>query len=124
MIRKKVEEPTKNLTLQDIVDSKTDELVENATSSDLVSMIAMSQLTNLDNTKVITRLKIEQVPILTKLYLFADVLGIKFTKNIADNIAHLQISINGRGRNELVRVVNQSVGKEEEIYKGRKEIFR
>ena len=95
------------LTLQDLISNKTEELIENE-GSDLVSLIAIAELTNLKKLKTITRLKPEQIPIITKLYLYSDRFGIDFMKQFANNIAELQISYHGLGRKELVNVVNQA----------------
>ena len=122
----KVKEKEQHLTLEDLINEKTEQAVTDGTSSDLVSLIAIKELTDLNKIKVITRLKIEQVPIITKLYLFAETFNVPFMKNVADNISQLQISIGGLGRRELVRVVNQA---QPEIIEKRglfakKEVFR
>jgi len=102
---KKVKED--KLKIDELLKENISEQLENG-SSDLVSLIAISELTNLDKLKVITRLKEEQVPILTKLYMYAETFNIPFIKNMADNILQLQISIRGLGRKELVNIVRES----------------
>lgn len=92
-------------------------------NNDLVALIAVSELTNLDKIRTISRLKPEQIEIITKLELFSDVFKIPFTKNLANKIMETQISINGLGRKELIKLVNQ---RENDIILPRKnkDIFR
>lgn len=75
--------------------------------NDKISMMALSELLNDKRLKTISRVKPEQVPILTKLYMFSDIFGDSFTKNLANNILKLQISINGLSRREMVQLVQQ-----------------
>ena len=102
---KKVKE--EKLKIDELLEENINEQLENG-SSDLVSLIAISELTNLEKLKVITRLKEEQVPVLTKLYMYAETFNIPFVKNMADNILQLQVSIRGLGRKELVNIVRES----------------
>lgn len=124
MIKNKKIKEEDNLTLEELLDDKTNDIISNAETNDLVSLIAISELTNIKKMKVISRIKYEQVPMLTKLDLFADTFGISFVKNLADNILQLQVSINGYGRKELVNVVNQSTNNISDIKNIKKEIFR
>lgn len=80
---------------------------ESESVSDKVSMLAINELLDLNKLKTISRIKVEQTPILTKLYLFSDVFDTPFTKDLADYILQLQISVNGLGRKELVSLVQQ-----------------
>lgn len=75
--------------------------------SDRISLMAIQELLNHKKLKAISRLKIEQVSHIAKLYLFSDTFGNKFAKSLADNILNLQISINGLGRKELVNLVQR-----------------
>jgi len=119
---KKVKED--KLKIDELLEENISEQLENG-SSDLVSLIAISELTNLDKLKVITRLKEEQVPILTKLYMYAETFNVPFVKNMADNILQLQISIRGLGRKELVNIVRESTPTEvKRGLFGRKDVFR
>lgn len=119
---KKVKED--KLKIDELLEENISEQLENG-SSDLVSLIAISELTNLDKLKVITRLKEEQVPILTKLYMYAETFNIPFIKNMADNILQLQISIRGLGRKELVNIVRESTPSEvKRGLFGTKDVFR
>jgi len=112
------------LKIDELLEENISEQLENG-SSDLVSLIAISELTNLDKLKVITRIKEEQVPILTKLYMYAETFNIPFVKNMADNILQLQISIRGLGRKELVNIVRESTPSEvKRGLFGTKEVFR
>lgn len=115
----------KKLTLDELIDNSIEEQVEN-NPSDLVSLIAIKEITNLDKLKVISRVKQEQVPILTKLFLYSETFNIPFVKNIADNILQLQISIYGLGRKELVSIVNTSnqMTEQPKSILGKKEVFR
>ena len=112
------------LKIDELLEENISEQLESG-SSDLVSLIAISELTNLNKLKVITRLKDEQIPLLTKLYMFAETFNIPFVKNMADNILQLQISIRGLGRKELVNIVRESAPPETK--RGlfdRKDVFR
>lgn len=116
----------KNLTLHDLISEKTEEAIEEG-SSDLVSLIAISELTNVEKIKLVSRLKQEQISTLTKLELFADTFDIPFMKSLANNIMQLQVSLNGYGRRELVSVVRQSaeeVQVRRGLFGGKKEVFR
>ena len=95
------------LKIDELLEENISEQLESG-SSDLVSLIAISELTNLEKLKVITRLKDEQVPLLVKLYMYAETFNVPFMKNLADNILQLQISIRGLGRKELVNIVRES----------------
>lgn len=119
---KKVKED--KLKIDELLEENISEQLENG-SSDLVSLIAISELTNLDKLKVITRLKEEQVPILTKLYMYAETFNVPFIRNMADNILQLQISIRGLGRKELVNIVRESTPSEvKRGLFGTKDVFR
>lgn len=112
------------LKIDELLAENINEQLENG-SSDLVSLIAISELTNIEKLKVITRLKEEQVPLLTKLYLYAETFNIPFVKNMADNILQLQISIRGLGRKELVNIVRESTPPEvKRGLFGTKDVFR
>jgi len=119
---KKVKED--KLKIDELLEENISEQLENG-GSDLVSLIAISELTNLDKLKVITRIKEGQVPILTKLYMYAETFNIPFIKNMADNILQLQVSIRGLGRKELVNIVRESTPTEvKRGLFGTKEVFR
>ena len=98
-----------NLDLQTLLSERQEESINTATAGELVSLIAMNELTNRDNIKLTSRIKEEQVLILTKLNLFSEIFDIDFVKSLANNILELQVSIKGLGRKELVRVVNSSI---------------
>ena len=112
------------LKIDELLEDNINEQLESGTS-DLVSLIAISELTNLDKLKVITRIKEEQVPLLSKLYMYAETFNIPFIKNLADNILQLQVSIRGLGRKELVNIVRESTPTEVKrgIF-GTKDVFR
>ena len=121
-MKKVIEDNT--LKLDEIVNDTIEEQLEN-NPNDLISLIAMSELTNFNKLKTISRVKMEQVPILSKLYLYAETFNTPFVKNLADNILQLQISLFGLGRKELVSVVNTSnVMQEQKTLLGKKEVFR
>jgi hypothetical protein len=115
-------EENKNLNLEELVKTNIDNM---ESPNDLISLIAVSELTNLLKLKVISRIKYEQVPLLSKLYLFAETFNVPFVKNLGDNILQLQISVSGLGRRELVSIVKQNDGTIEPQTKiNGKEIFR
>jgi len=112
------------LKIDELLEENISEQLESG-SSDLVSLIAISELTNLEKLKVITRLKDEQVPLLAKLYMYAETFNVPFIKNLADNILQLQISIRGLGRKELVNIVRESTPTEvKRSLFGPKDVFR
>jgi hypothetical protein len=112
------------LKIDELLEENISEQLESG-SSDLVSLIAISELTNLEKLKVITRLKDEQVPLLAKLYMYAETFNIPFIQNLADNILQLQISIRGLGRKELVNIVRESTPQEvKRGLFGTKDVFR
>ena len=112
------------LKIDELLEENISEQLESG-SPDLVSLIAISELTNLDKLKVITRLKEEQVPLLSKLYMYAETFNIPFIRNLADNILQLQISIRGLGRKELVNIVRESTPQEvKRSLFGPKDVFR
>ena len=112
------------LKIDELLEENISDQLESGTS-DLVSLIAISELTNLDKLKVITRLKDVQVPQMAKLYMFAETFDIPFIRNLADNILQLQISIRGLGRKELVNIVRESTPAETKrgLFE-RKDVFR
>lgn len=115
-----------NLDLQTLLTERQEESINTASAGELVSLIAMNELTNRDKIKLTSRIKEEQVLILTKLNLFSEIFDIDFVKSLANNILELQVSIKGLGRKELVRVVNSSIP-DEIVKRGmfeRKDVFR
>lgn len=101
-----------DFSLDKLVNNHLEESIPTASANELIGLIAIDNLTNENKIKMTTRLKEEQVYNLTKLLLFSDVYGTKFTSNLADHIMQLQVSIRGLGRKELVKVVNQSTPEE------------
>lgn len=75
--------------------------------SDEVSMLAISELFDKRKLKTNSRVKFEQVQILAKLYMFTQVFGEKYTKNLADEIMMIQVSVGGLGRKEIVQMIQQ-----------------
>ena len=67
------------LKIDELLKENISEQLESG-SSDLVSLIAINELTNLNKIKVITRLKDEQVPLLVKLYMYAETFNVPFIK--------------------------------------------
>lgn len=103
----------KTITLNDLTGKDTDNIenddvfTDDTGVNDKISLLALTELINMDNLPTITRIKIDQVPILTKLNLFADTFKVPFAEQLSNNIMRLQISINGLGRRELVQLVRQ-----------------
>ena len=83
---------------------------DNPVMNDEIALKAVDELLNLDKLKTISRIKIDQIPNITRLYLFSETFGSPFCKVLADNILQLQISLNGYGRRELVQLVQQRNG--------------
>jgi hypothetical protein len=122
----------KKLKLEDITQNQDELQYQQLTStpdtpSDLISLKAIDELLNIKKLKTISRVKFEQVPVLSKLYLFTDIFGEGFTKNLADTILQLQISVSGLGRREMVQLVqqrNQMFDTLQQQPKSSKDIFR
>ena len=117
----------KDLTGKDEDNIPLDEGVPSIDSdgNDIISFMAISELVNMGKLKTVSRLKIEQIPNITKLYLFSQVFDTDYTKMLADNILQLQISIKGLGRRELVSLVQQRDNPSQEVVKlSSKDIFK
>lgn len=117
----------KDLTGKDEDNIPLDEGVPSIDSdgNDIISLMAISELVNMGKLKTVSRLKIEQIPNITKLYLFSQVFDTDYTKMLADNILQLQISIKGLGRRELVSLVQQRDNPSQEVVKlSSKDIFK
>ena len=117
----------KDLTGKDEDNIPLDEGVPSIDSdgNDIISFMAISELVNMGKLKTVSRLKIEQIPNITKLYLFSQVFDTDYTKMLADNILQLQISIKGLGRRELVSLVQQRDNPSQEVTKlSSKDIFK
>lgn len=117
----------KDLTGKDEDNIPLDEGVSSIDSdgNDIISLMAISELVNMGKLKTVSRLKIEQIPNITKLYLFSQVFDTDYTKMLADNILQLQISIKGLGRRELVSMVQQRDNPSQEVVKlSSKDIFK
>ena len=80
---------------------------DNRDQNDMISMLAITELLDIKKLKTISRIKFDQVGILTKLFLFSKTFGDPFTADIGKLILQLQISTNGLGRKELVQLVQQ-----------------
>lgn len=105
-------EELEKLTIEKMTEKTEDDIPLNFGSegesiNDKVSLLAISELLNLDKLKTISRIKFEQVTILSKLFLFNEVFKTPFTEALANYILQLQISTNGLGRKELVSLVQQ-----------------
>ena len=124
--------PTKKLKMEDMIGTNEEEKynniinnTDNREQNDIVSVLAIQELLSKKKLKTISRLKFEQVSIMSKLYLFSDMFGDTYTKKLADLVLQLQISTNGLGRKELVELVQQrSMFGEVEPKKSSKDIFR
>lgn len=101
MAKKKNE--LKEITLDELTNRKVASVdVEQLSDSTLLSLLTFQNLTNPQNLKTNSRIKMEQVDLLTKLKLFSMEFDIDFTNIMADTILELQVSVNGLGRRELV----------------------
>ena len=93
-------------------------------NSDLINLLALQELTNSKKIKTNSRIKLEQVELLTKLYLFNDTFKTPLAKKLADLVLHLQVSINGLGRKELIQMVNTNNDNVLQQNKRVKDVFR
>lgn len=103
---------SKKLKLEDMTNNNDDQKYQNLIqnnneTNDEIALLAISELLNPKKLKSISRIKFEQVQVISKLYLFHKVFGVPFTKNLADLMLKLQISVNGLGRKEFVQMVQQ-----------------
>jgi hypothetical protein len=102
----------KKLKLEDMTgkdEDQTQTYIEHpeTTASDEISLKAIQELLNIKKLKTISRIKFDQVQILSKLFLYSETFNDPFTKKLADLILQLQISTSGLGRRELVQLVQQ-----------------
>lgn len=96
------------LTINDLVNPSIDNNEEdNQSITDKIKLIAVTNLLSKDNLKTNSRIKIQQVPKLTKMLMYGEIFEIPFIKELAENILELQISVNGLGRKELVELVGK-----------------
>lgn len=93
-------------------------------NNDLINLLALQELTNSKKIKTNSRIKLEQVELLTKLYLFNDTFKTPLAKKLADLVLHLQVSINGLGRKELIKMVNNNSSNDLPQNKRVKDVFR
>lgn len=93
-------------------------------NSDIINLLALQELTNSKKIKTNSRIKLEQVELLTKLYLFNDTFKTPLAKKLADLVLHLQVSINGLGRKELIQMVNTNNDNSLQQNKRIKDVFR
>ena len=123
------------LSIIDMTGSDKDQQLYDALSqqhqespSDEVSMSAITELFDIENKlKTISRLKFEQVAIITKLYMYSDTFKTDFTSRLADLMLKTQISVGGLGRKEIVQLVQQRsdiYGEGSSQRKSPKDIFR
>jgi len=120
----------KHLKLEDLTKEEQDYQhitnIDQREHDDKISLMAINELLNKKKLKSISRIKFEQVAIITKLYLFNATFGESYTKLLGDLILELQISTNGLGRKELVQLVQQRemFGLDTNQVKKSKDIFR
>ena len=112
------------MTGRDEIDNTYMQVIDDDKPSDEISMKAITELLDLKKLKTISRLKFDQIQVITKLYLFSETFGDKFTSSLADLILQLQISTNGLGRKELVQLVQQRSDIMEMMTPKKKEIFK
>ncbi len=78
------------------------------------------------NIKTNSRINKKQVLNLTKLFLFSDTFNNNFSRDLANNILQLQVSLAGYGRRELVEILKttDNLFTEENEEKNVKNVFR
>lgn len=98
---------------------------QNQPVSDEISLKAISELFDTKKKlKTISRIKFEQVSIISKLFMYTDTFGTSYTKNLANYMLQLQISVSGLSRREIVQMVQQrSMFEEVPQSKRTKDIF-
>lgn len=120
---------TKKLDLETMTGEKEQDqyiINDNREVNDELSMVVINELFNKKNRKTMSRIKVEQVPIITKLFLYSDTFKTKFSRNLANHMLDLNVSIFGLGRKESVQMIQQRnmFGMEQEQPKRSKDIFR
>ena len=120
---------TKKLDLKDMTDDNAKYqpfINQHEPVSDEISLRAIEELFDTENKlPTISRIKFEQVKVLSKLSLFNDTFEDNFTNKLYERILNLQISISGLGRKEIVQLVQQrSMFGEVDNKKSSKDIFR
>lgn len=98
--------PAPVISMNDLV-KPLQQMQEPTGPDDQISLLAIGELLNKKKIKTISRIKPEQTSNIAKLYMFSQTFDDPFTKNLADTILQLQISINGLGRKELVNLVQK-----------------
>lgn len=93
-------------------------------NNDLINLLALQELTNSKKIKTNSRIKLEQVELLTKLYLFNDTFKTPLAKKLADLILQLQVSINGLGRKEIIKMINNNSSNDIQQVNRVKDVFR
>ena len=93
-------------------------------NNDLINLLALQELTNSKKIKTNSRIKLEQVELLTKLYLFNDTFKTPLAKKLADLVLQLQVSINGLGRKEIIKMINNNSSNDIQQTNRIKDVFR
>jgi hypothetical protein len=115
----------KKIGLTDLTQPTTLNIPDQSGSSDEISLMAIGELLNHRKIKSISRIKPEQTATITKLFMFSKTFRCPFTKDLAETILQLQISINGLGRKELVQLVQKRIDTMEQTrVMTSKDIFR
>lgn len=92
------------------LETLTENTVENQKTfeDELREKVINNLLDMTQNSKVNSRLNKAQVHAITKLFLFSKIYKNEFAENLANMILHLQVSLNGLGRRELVQILEQN----------------
>lgn len=104
---------TKKLNMEDLTlnndENQYKTLVnsDNRENNDELSMRVIKEFFSKKNRKTMSRIKFEQVSVISKLYLFSKTFGDPFAKDLADLMLDLQISTSGLGRRESVQMIQQ-----------------
>ena len=96
-------------------------------NADEISKIVITELLDQKKIKSNSRIKFDQVSKIVKLYLFSKTFqDDSFSKSIGELMLELQISIQGKGRQELIQAVQrrEMFRMEEDRTKRSKDIFR
>jgi len=107
-------------------DQTYQQVINNDPQTDEISKMVINELLDQKKIKSNSRIKFDQVSKIVKLFLFSKTFkDDNFSKSIGELMLELQISIQGKGRQELIQAVQRrDMFEMQPQQKGSKDIFR
>lgn len=107
-------------------DQTYQQVINNDPQTDEISKMVINELLDQKKIKSNSRIKLDQVSKIVKLFLFSKTFkDDNFSKSIGELMLELQISIQGKGRQELIQAVQRrDMFEMQPQQKGSKDIFR